>query len=123
MLFRSAHDQTQDLTRKGRDFLWKSIQGTYKIGLYWTNIDGYQDRAICPNCNEREDMDHILLKYKTGAQETAWELANTIWMRSQTEIPTTLGNILGCRLATFKVRGKQDKGKGRLYHILVLETA
>ena len=114
----------RDLARKVRDFLWKSTQGTYKIGSYWTNIDGYQDRAICTSCNEREDMDHILLKCRTGARETAWDLANTVWTkRSQTEIPTTLGNILGCGLATFETGGKQDKGKGRLYRIIVSETA
>ena len=114
----------RDLTRKTRDFLWKCIQGTYKIGTYWSNIDGYQDRAICPNCDEREDMDHILLRCRTGAREKAWELANHIWsQRSQTEIPPTLGNILGCGLATFESGGKPDKGKGRLYHILVSETA
>jgi len=28
----------KDLTRKTRDFLWKSTQHAYKIGEYWTNI-------------------------------------------------------------------------------------
>ena len=114
----------KDLTRKTRDFLWKSVQGTYKIGTYWSNIDGYQERAICPSCDETEDMGHILLKCRAGVREKAWELANSIWTkRSQTEIPTTLGNILGCGLATFESEGKPDRGKGRLYRILVSETA
>jgi ribonuclease HI len=114
----------KDLTRKTRDFLWKGVQGTYKIGAYWSHIDGYQDRATCTVCNEREDLNHILLECRAGPRATAWKTANEVWKkRSQTELPTTLGDILGCGLATFETEGKQDKGKGRLYRILVSETA
>lgn len=35
---------------------------------------------------------------------------------------STLGNILSCGLATFESGGKPDKGKGRLFRMLVLET-
>lgn len=52
------------------------------------------------------------------------ELTNDVWARdSQTEILTTFGSILGCGLAAFETEGKLDKGKGRLFHILVSETA
>jgi hypothetical protein len=114
----------KDFTRKVRDFLWKSVQGTYKIGKYWAHIDGFQDRATCQHCHEREDMTHILLKCRAGPRETAWQLANDVWSRrNQTNIPDTTGNVLGCGLAAFKSGDKQDKGKGRLYRILVSETA
>ena len=69
-------------------------------------------------------MDHVLLRCRAGVRGTAWKLANDIWARrSRTEIPTTLGDILGCGLAAFETEGEPDKGKGRLLHILVSERA
>ena len=114
----------QDLMRKTRDFLWKSVQGAYKIGPYWSHIAGYEDRAVCPNCNEMEDLDHILLRCWAGVCEQAWNLADRIWAkRNMTAIPKTIRTILGCMLATFNTNGKKDKGKGRLFRILISETA
>lgn len=52
----------KDLTRKTRDFLWKSTQNAYKVGNYWTRIEGYQERGVCPLCLEVEDMAHVLTK-------------------------------------------------------------
>ena len=69
-------------------------------------------------------MDHILLRCRTGVCEQAWSLADNVWARrSTTVIPKTLGTILGCTLATFTTNGRTDKGKGRLFRILVSETA
>ena len=52
----------KDFTRKTRDFLWKSTQNTYKIGTFWTHVEGYQERGVCPICDVVEDMEHILTK-------------------------------------------------------------
>jgi len=38
-------------------------------------------------------------------------------------LPTELGDILGCGLAGFTRNGKPDKGKNRLFRIIVSETA
>ena len=104
--------------------MWKGVQGAYKIGTYWSHIEGYEDRAVCPQCLETEDMDHILLKCRAGPREVAWNLADNVWARrNQMELPKTLGMILGCPLAKFETRGRPDKGKGRLYRILSSETA
>ena len=92
----------KDLTRKTWDFLWKSTQSAYKIGSYWTRIEGYQDRGICPLCNKVEDMEHILTKCTAETHREAWRLANEMWAkRHQLELPSTLGGILGYGLATF----------------------
>ena len=114
----------KDFTRKTRDFLWKSTQHAYKIGEYWTNIPGYEDRGICPLCDELEDMEHILSTCRSTARSTAWRLANELWSkRNNSPLPSNLGDILGCGLANFQTIGKPDTGKNRLYRIIVSETA
>ena len=114
----------KDFTRKTRDFLWKSTQHAYKIGEYWAHIAGYESRGICPLCDELEDMDHILTRCKADTRLVAWELANEAWVkRHPTPLPSHLGDILGCGFANFEINGKPNKGKNRLYRILISETA
>ena len=114
----------RDFSRRVKDFLWKATQGAYKIGEFWLQIASYEERGICPLCNEVENMEHILTKCKSENRNTAWSLANDLWKRKYPEpLPTDLGDILGCGLANFQSGGKRDKGKNRLYRILVSETA
>ena len=114
----------KDLTRKTRDFLWKSTQNAYKIGRYWNPIEGFEQRGICPLCEEQEDMNHILTECTARPKTLAWELANEVWEnRSKTPLPSRLGDILGCGLANFRHNNKPDRGKNRLYRILMSETA
>jgi hypothetical protein len=114
----------KDLTRKTRDFLWKSTQHAYKIGEFWFPIEGLQERGICPICNEPENMEHILVKCKSNARTLTWKLANDLWLnRHNTPLPSDLGGILGCGLANYTRNNKPDKGKNRLYRIIVSETA
>ena len=114
----------KDLSRKTRDFLWKATQNAYKIGEFWLPIAGFEERATCPLCDEIEDLGHILTNCSSRARSTAWDLANEVWKkRYTTDLPTNLGDVLGCGLAKFTRNGKPDKGKNRLYRILMSETA
>ena len=114
----------KDFTRKTRDFLWKSTQNAYKIGEHWAPIEGFEQRGICPICEVQEDMDHILTACEARPRETAWRLANELWGKRNSEpLPTRLGDIIGYGLAEFTKNGKPDKGKNRLYRIIVSETA
>ena len=114
----------RDFTKKTRDFLWKSTQHAYEVGEYWTHIDGYEDRGICPLCNDQEDMEHTITKCKSKARSVAWRLANDLWTRTgNTELPTNIGDILGCGLAAFTINDNPNDGKSRLYRIIVSETA
>ena len=107
------------IKRKGGE-----LQNVYKVGNYWTRIEGYQERGVCPLCHEVEDMAHILMKCLARTRETAWWLVNELWTRRHNAaLLNTLRGILGCGLAEFSREGKLDKGKNRLYRILVLETA
>jgi hypothetical protein len=120
----TKQNQGRHFTKKTRDFLWKSTQNAYKIGEYWNPIEGYEDRGICLLCNEQEDMEHILTKCTSPARTTAWALANALWKKHyDTPLPDRLGDILGCGLAKFSKNDKPDRGKNRLFRILVSETA
>jgi len=114
----------KDFTRKTRDFLWKCTQNAYKIGEYWNPIPGFEQRGVCPICDEIEDMDHILTKCTSRPRKILWELANELWSkRSNTPLSTQLGDIIGCGLAEFTHNNKPDQGKNRLYRIIMSETA
>ena len=114
----------RDLTRKTRDFLWKCVQNTYKVGDFWEKIPSYESRGTCPICNKREDLEHIIMKCKAKARSTTWHLAKKIWSRCHdSPLPDKLGDILGCGLTTFRMNNKINKGKNRLYRILISETA
>ena len=113
----------KDLTRKTRDFLWKSTQNAYKIGSHWNPIEGFKQGGICPLCKEQEDMSHILTECTARLKTLAWELANEVWKNwSNTHLPSRLGDILGCGLANFMHNNKPNWGKNRLYRILISET-
>ena len=114
----------RDFSRRIRDFLWKAAQNAYKIGEFWAPITGYEERGMCPLCNEVEDMEHILTKCKSTNRSTAWNLANEVWRKRHiSSLPDNLGDILGCGLANFQTNGKPNQGKNRLYRILMSETA
>ena len=69
-------------------------------------------------------MEHILKTCTAKPRVEAWNLANALWnKRHPTPLPTELGDILGCGLASFKRDGKPDVGKNRLFRIIVSETA
>ena len=69
-------------------------------------------------------MEHIITDCKAKARETAWDLANDLWKkRSRTPLSTNIGDVLGCGLAHFTTNNKPDKGKNRLYRIIMSETA
>ena len=64
------------------------------------------------------------MKCKSRARSTAWRLVNELWTgRGSTSLPTDIGNIMGCGLASFTTNDKPDDRKCRLYRILISETA
>lgn len=70
------------------------------------------------------DTEHILTTCKAKPRELAWKLANDLWSNKHNDaLPTRLGDIMGCGLAKFMTNGKPDKGKNRLYRIIVSKTA
>ena len=114
----------KDLMKKTREFIWKCIHDTFKIGKFWKNILNYKQCGICPKCKVEELMEHILTECTAPGREQMWSLAYELWSkRSQTPIPRNYSALLGCCLANFKKpNGEPDKGLNRLFRILISES-
>ena len=88
-------------------------------------MSGYEERGICPLCQQTESFQHIVQECSSRERETIWEAAKDLWRRRYTDdLPTSTGAILGCGLASFTTEnGKSDAAKNRLYQILISESA
>jgi ribonuclease HI len=114
----------RDISKKGRDFLWKHAHGIFRLGSFWDNIPGYEDRGECPICKQHETFQHIVQECDSKERKTIWKAANELWkIRYDDDLPMTEGAVLGCGLANFtKTNGKPDSPKNRLYRILMSES-
>ena len=82
---------------KIRQFLYKAMHETQKIGNFWAHIPGYEERQNCTTCNVPETMSHILILCRALPTHTIWNLAKDHWPQSNPQWPEiSLGIILGC---------------------------
>ncbi|KAJ7049615.1 hypothetical protein C8F01DRAFT_1222526 [Mycena amicta] len=106
-----------NLSRKARNFFWKSIHGAHRIGKYWKNIPTMEDHAKCSHCGDTESLQHILIECERPGPKTLWEKKSLPWHEP------SLGGVLGAGLAVFRdANGKELKGSSRLYKILLSES-
>lgn len=116
--------RSKDISRNIRDFLWKATHNALKVGDFWRNIPGYDDRATCQVCGETDTMEHILTECEAPGREIDWRLATALWNKKyEGDITPGIGGILGCGLSNFALEGKPRKGKNRLYRIIISESA
>ncbi|KAI0646182.1 RnaseH-domain-containing protein [Trametes meyenii] len=113
------------IQRKVRDFLWKSIHEAHKVGKYWKNIPGYENRATCNVCGAEDSMEHILTECNAPGQKEAWNLACAMLRKKGLTLGTiTLGIALGGHSITCKdENGHIQSGCTRLARIVISETA
>ncbi|KAJ7657452.1 hypothetical protein DFH06DRAFT_1409785 [Mycena polygramma] len=106
-------------------FLWKAIHGAHRIGKFWTNIPGYEDRATCQSCGELESLQHILFECQCPGQLEIWKLVGELWAMKLGVMPApTMGGVLGCCLVSFESESKsKPSGVNRLFRILISESA
>lgn len=113
------------VSRKSRDFVWKALHEGHRVGKFWSNIPGYEDRALCTACGTLESMEHILCLCLAPGQQTAWALARGILKRKGIDLPdVTIGLALGGH--TFSVvgpDGEHKHGPTRLARLVLSETA
>jgi len=119
---------------KIRQFLYKALHGTQKVGNYWSHINGHETRSACAFCESTESMDHILIHCHEPVPSTIWSLARQIWPHSQNLWPLpSLGIILGCgaihlppnqptNLPPLNTRPAGKRGIKRLLQILLSKS-
>ena len=122
---------------KIRQFFYKALHGTQKIGRYWFNIPNYEERGICQTCGDDETMDHILTGCLHPTNTTLWGNAKGLWPYEEGTWPNiSFGTVLGCnalevettketkgRDGTIQKRKQYNQGATRLLQILISETA
>ena len=118
--------RSRDIPKNIRNFLWKCLHGSYKVGSYWRNIPNYEDQGICCLCGESESMQHILIDCEPSiVQHTVWKLASELWCKREDTWPDiSFGLILGANLQnSANTKSAKKKGRNRLFTILVIESA
>ena len=89
--------RNRSIHQKIRQFLFKAMHGTQKIGNYWTHIQDLEHRSQCTRCDTTETMEHILLHCHRSPSETIWQLARNLWPYAPNLWPQLdLGILLGC---------------------------
>ena len=80
-----------------RQFIYKSMHGTQKIGGFWRHIQGYEEREMCQTCQVTETMEHILIDCQEPTARIIWNLAKEFWPHTTIPWPNiNFGLILGC---------------------------
>ncbi|KAJ7195743.1 ribonuclease H-like protein [Mycena pura] len=115
----------KDFLPRPSQFLWKCVHNAHKVGSYWNHIPECEDRATCRDCGVVESLEHILIHCESPGRELVWEAARILWLERETQWPEiSLGTVLGCGLAEFRdAKGKVDRGRQRLYRVLISESA
>jgi hypothetical protein len=118
---------------KIRQFLYKAMHSTQKIGEYWAHIPGYEHRQDCLTCQVPESMNHIISECRERTVEIVWKLAKDHWPHTDLPWPNTdIGTVLGCGSLSVPAPPQDDtehpvrpkrKGAIRLLQILVSESA
>ncbi|KAJ7114990.1 hypothetical protein C8R44DRAFT_582158, partial [Mycena epipterygia] len=113
------------LQRLTREFLWKCIHNTFRVGDFWTHISLFiKLSGQCHSCYVPETLEHIAMDCNAPGQQLIWNLTQQLWSKKYVQWPTlSWGLILGCNLVRFKFnKGVTLPEKGRLFAILVSVT-
>ncbi|EIW54964.1 uncharacterized protein TRAVEDRAFT_130543 [Trametes versicolor FP-101664 SS1] len=117
--------QKDPIERKVRDFIWKALHDAHRVGKFWLNITGYEDRGMCRHCDCAESLEHILTQCEAPGQRIAWDLARQLLLKKRVILPEVkMGMVTGCQL--WNVKNDKDElrtGATRLIRIVISETA
>ncbi|KAH9830056.1 uncharacterized protein C8Q71DRAFT_717665 [Rhodofomes roseus] len=116
--------KSKDIRKTISDYLWKCIHNAHRVGSFWENIPGYEDRSKCSFCDETESMRHILIECQAPGRDTIWDLAGSIWRNKQAEwIRPSYEEILGMGLQEwFTRKNKRRPLAERFWRILISES-
>ncbi|KAI0744992.1 hypothetical protein C8Q76DRAFT_604965, partial [Earliella scabrosa] len=116
----------KDLHRKHQVFLWKALHDAYKVGSYWDNIRGYEQRGTCAHCDVPETMEHILIDCSAPGCKQIWRLTIELLRKAGIRISdVAFGTVLGAaavNLGKDTVR-KPSTAINRLFKLTIIESA
>ncbi|KAJ6530105.1 hypothetical protein B0H19DRAFT_967923 [Mycena capillaripes] len=113
--------RSRDIQRLTRNFLWKCLHNTFRVGDFWYHIENLQIFGRCPDCNVDETLEHIMLECDAPGQRQIWMLCTKLWAYKYDQWPRlSWGILLGCNLVKFtSAKGKSIPQKQRLFILLV----
>ena len=101
------------MARNMRDFVWKALHDALRVGRFWENTPGYEQRATCGVCGVVESLEHILLECTAVGQREAWALVRE-WARKRGLL--SYGSVLGAPVLSLEhVTGKRLRAVDRFY--------
>ena len=117
-----------------RQFLYKAMHCTQKIGEFWVHIPNFEERGMCLTCRTIESMDHILFQCREPAVGRIWRLAKKVWPYREIPWPQiSLGIVLGCGAISPQAPPRpggndhhhpsRNNGASRLMQIIISESA
>jgi hypothetical protein len=81
------------LQRLTREFYWKCVLNTFRVGDFWEHI---QNSEIFGICNVTETLEHIALECNAPERRLIWDLTHQLWSWKYSQWPTlNWGLILG----------------------------
>ncbi|KAJ6618924.1 hypothetical protein B0H10DRAFT_2371884 [Mycena sp. CBHHK59/15] len=122
MIWKSIRSTT--LQRRSREFYWKCIHNTFRVGSFWSHVEHLERNGTCQVCDAIESLEHIALECNSPEQKLIWALSEQLWLKKYDTWPTlNWGLILGCNVVKFRSPRGRDKGTTRLFRIVVSESA
>ncbi|KAH9850898.1 hypothetical protein C2E23DRAFT_733868 [Lenzites betulinus] len=115
----------KDIAVKISCFFWKAMHQGYKVGAYWANIPGYEERGMCRTCGVEETMHHILKECAAPGQSALWKMAIDVLGKADVQVPPlTFGAVLGIPSMECRREGSEGPpGRTRLMRIILSEMA
>ncbi|KAJ7876515.1 hypothetical protein B0H14DRAFT_2342674 [Mycena olivaceomarginata] len=113
--------RSANIHRLSRNFLWKCIHNTFRVGSFCEHIPNLEIIGQCPNCRVTESLEHILLEYDVPGQRQIWNLTERLWNMRFLTGQNLIGDCLLDVVFRFKTpNGSLTHFKNRFFTILVL---
>ncbi|KAH9830778.1 uncharacterized protein C8Q71DRAFT_716431 [Rhodofomes roseus] len=116
--------KSKDIRKTISDYMWKCVHNAHRVGSFWENIPGLEDRAKCSYCGATESMKHILIDCQAPGRDIVWDLAGSLWKTKQAEwTRPSYEEILGVGLREWRTtKNKRRPSAERLWRILISES-
>jgi len=105
-----------------KDHMRTMLTGQIKCGAFWGKIPGHNEKAICPFCKKRRNIEtietekHLWIECENSGQAQAWSTTRELWHKSTTRDwpDINLGLIRGAAALTFEHAMNKDSERLRM---------